>query len=361
MESGELDAEAQAFLFDAARLKRFRDRLRGGQRRTVPQETLWTAFVAVYDDLPSGPERRTWLMAVLEELALRGDIRLPVRHGTRWDRTSIVALPMAISIMAPQSSVDPRMQWRQFPWHPNLQWVFQLRSLSPDQFVFLKRVNEGLVEGWFEQQECFKYRSLQLTGDEKRLETLLKGTLFGPGCLTLEMLGCLPEALPLAVEQLSSNPRMLVFENAAPFMLARSILARTTRPRVGRLAWGAGTQILKAVRYLSTIRPQATEILYVGDLDAAGVKIAADLQRTSTMVPVRPATQFHQAMIESAARLGADDGWPVKDEQPCNVSDSVIGFLEPEIQRKVATMIMRRRRIPEEVLSHSAMIRLLWD
>ena len=29
-----------------------------------------------------------------------------------------------------------------------------------------------LVRGWFEQPECFKYRSLQLTGDEKRLEAL---------------------------------------------------------------------------------------------------------------------------------------------------------------------------------------------
>ena len=97
------------------------------------------------------------------------------------------------------------MHWRQFPWHPCLQWVFRLRSLPPDHFAFLKQLNRGLVEGWFEQPECFKYRSLQLTGDEKRLETLVKGTLFAPGCLTLEMLGCLPETLPLAAEQLSSG------------------------------------------------------------------------------------------------------------------------------------------------------------
>ena len=239
-----LDAETRAFLFDATRLKRFRDRLQRCQRRKVRQEVVWTAFAAVYDDLPSGPERRKWLMAVLEQLAGRGDIVLPVRHGSQWDRTSEIALPTAIFVAAPTPGMSPRTQWRQFPWHPRLQWVFQLRSLSPDHFAFLKRVNEGLVEGWFERPECFKYRSLQLTGDEKRLESLLGGTLFGPGCLTLEMLGCLPDALPLAVEQLSSKPGMLVFENAAPFMLARSIAAKT-HPRVGRLAWGAGTQVLR--------------------------------------------------------------------------------------------------------------------
>ena len=353
-----LDAETRAFLFDATRLKRFRDRLRSSRRRTVRQEGVWTAFAAVYDDLPSGPERRKWLIAVLEELAGRGAILLPVRHGSQWDRTSEIALPTAISIVAPQPGVDLRMQWRQFPWHPRLQWVFQLRSLPPDHFAFLQRVNEGFVEGWFEQPECFKYRSLQLTGDEKRLESLLKGTLFGPGCLTLEMLGCLPEALPLAVEQLSSRASMLVFENAAPFMLARRIAA-STQPLVGRLAWGAGTQILRAVAYFSMIQPAVTEILYVGDLDAAGMKIAADLQRTSTAVPVRPATQFHCAMLESAAQLGAKDGWPVKDEQPNSVSDSVVDFLAPELRHTVSTLIAQGRRIPEEVLSHSAMTRLL--
>jgi hypothetical protein len=333
MSSSEIDAEAKAFLFDAARLRRFLTRLQGGQQRTIRQEALWTAFIAVYDNLPSGAERRNWLMAVLEELADRGEIRLPVRHGKQWDRTSDIALPTAISMVAPESATDRQTPWRRFPWHPRLQWVFQLRSLSPDYFAFLRRVHEGLIQGWFGQQECFKYRSLQLTGDEKRLESLLRGTLFAPGRLTLEMLNCLPESLPLVVENVSSEANMLVFENAAPFMLARSIAARTANPRFGRLAWGAGTQILRAVDYFSLIRPAVSDILYVGDLDASGMKIAADLQRTSMAVPVRPATQFHRAMLESAERLGAEDGWPLRDEQPSWKVDSIISNSRPTVRK----------------------------
>lgn len=358
MTSDSLDAESRTFLFDSTRLKRFHDRLRNSPRRMIRLEALWTAFAAVFDDLPSGPERRKWLLAVLEELADRGDILLPVRHGKQWDRTSEIALPTVVSMATPQLGDDSRTQWRQFPWHPRLQWVFQLRSLSPDHFAFLKSVNKGLVEGWFEQPECFKYRSLQLTGDEKRLETLTSGSLFAQGCLTLEMLGCLPEALPLATEYLSAEPSLLVFENAAPFMLARSIAAGSARPLFGRLAWGAGTQVMKAVAYFPTIQPAVAEILYVGDLDAAGMRIAADLQRTSTAVPVRPATRFHQAMLESAACLGADDGWPAKDEQG-SISEAVVGFLAPELQQKVAGMIRQGRRVPEETLPHAAMARLL--
>ena len=40
------------------------------------------------------------------------------------------------------------------------------------------------------------------------------------------------------------------------------------------------------------IRPAVTEIVYVGDLDAAGIKIAADLQRTSRAVPGPPRLSF---------------------------------------------------------------------
>jgi hypothetical protein len=358
MSSDLLDADVRGFLLDTDRLKRFRHRLRSCPRRTIRLEAVWTAFVAVYDDLPSGPERRKWLLAVLEELAARGDVLLPVRHGKRWDRTSEIAIPTAVSLAVPRSGNDSRMRWRQFPWHPRLQWVFRLRSLSPGHFAFLKNVNKGLVEGWFEHPECFKYRSLQLTGDEKRLEVLAGSSLFGAGCLTLEMLGCLSEALPLVTEELSPASNMLVFENAAPFMLARGIARGSERPLFGRLAWGAGTQILKAVAYFAMIRPTVTEILYVGDLDAVGMKIAADVQRTSATT-VRPATQFHKAMLESAARLGAEDGWAVRDDQPTGVSDSVIGFLAPELRQKVAAMIGERRRVPEEALSHAAMTRLL--
>ena len=240
MNSDLLDADIRAFLLDTGRLKQFRHRLRNCPRRTIRLEAVWTAFVAVYDDLPSGPERRKWLRAVLQELAARGDLLLPVRHGKRWDRTSEIALPTAVSLAMRRSGDDSRMRWRQFPWHPHLQWVFQLRSLSPGHFAFLKRVNKGLVERWFEHLECFKYRSLQLTGDEKRLEALVGSSLFGTGCLTLEMLGCLPEALPLVTEELSPASNMLVFENAAPFMLARGIARGSERPLFGRLAWAPG-------------------------------------------------------------------------------------------------------------------------
>lgn len=353
------DAETRGFLCDELRVQQFCEALSRGNRRTIGQADIWAAFVAAYCDPPSGPERRQWLLTALEEAARRGAIQLPVRHGRCWDRSSAVVLPTVVRLAVAQPDGAARRRWRQFPWHSRLQWVLQLRTLSTEQTAFLQRIHEGLVEGWFAETECFKYRSLQLTGDEKRLETLLKGVLFGPERLTLEMLGCEADALPLATEFLSPHPVMLVFENAAPFMLARSIAAVTLPPRIGRLAYGAGKQILKAVNYFSMIEPAIQEIRYIGDLDAEGMRIAADLQRRSKLVVVKPAAAFHSLMLESAAALGAADGWPAKDEPSSKVSEGTLSFLAPDIRRRVLTIILASRRIPEEVLSRAAMSELL--
>ena len=354
-----LDAETQAFLCDEARLQRFQDGLRSGDRRTVRNTEIWSAFTAAYSDLPSGPERRLWLLAALKELAARGAIRLPVRHGKQWDHGSEIALPTAVSVVNVVVNDTEQVQWRQFPWHPQLQWALQLRQLAADQVSFLMKVHEGLVEGWFAQSECFKYRSLQLTGDEKRLEILRKGILFGPGRLTLGILGCEPDALPLATELLTSAPTMVIFENAAPFMLARALATNMPHPRIGRIAYGAGKQVLKAVDYIPMIRPKISEIFYVGDLDAEGVRIGADLQRLSKSVAVRPAHEFHDAMLTSAVKLGSPKGWLVKDGHPLELGEPHISFLASDIRPKVAALIEAGRRVPEEVLSRRTMSRLL--
>lgn len=359
MTDDELDEETRSFLCDEARLQQFCRALQQGQRRTVSDAALWSALSSTYHELPSGPERRRWLLTVLEAAAQRGLVRLPVRHGKRWDRSNAIALPRVVKLVSTAATCPGSKQWRQFPWHTRLQWVLQLRSLAPEQVSFLQHVHEGLVEGWFHQPECFKYRSLQLTGDEKRLNTLLKGLLFGPERLTLSMLGCESEALPLATEFLSPHPRMLVFENAAPFMLARTIAASSRPPQIGRLAYGAGKQILKAVDYFSMIVPPISEILYVGDIDAEGLRIAVSVQRRSQAVAVRPAIAFHRAMLASAAALGALTGWPAKEESPRRLGESVLQFLAADMRRDCGALIAAGHRIPEEVLSHTAMTELL--
>jgi hypothetical protein len=355
-----IDEETRAFLLDDERLGRFVDRLKTGNRTRVRLPDLWLAFAAVYDDLPDGPQRRLWLLATLEQLSELGRISLPVRHGKQWDHTSKIALPSVISLpCGPTDSVVAN--WRHFPWHPKLQWVLQRRYVNPSDIEFLTRVNQGLVEGWFEENEPFKYRSLQLTGDEKRLTTLASSALFGAGKLTLEMLGCEPEVLPLAVARVSTEPTMLLFENAAPFMVARGVLSKTSPTRIGCLGYGAGKQLVKSVGYFSLVEPPVREILYVGDLDAEGIRLAAQVSRMSTHVPVRPATHFHLAMFASASALGFSDGLPVTDEHTRHLSPFTLEYLDVQVRGRASTLVRSGRRIPEEVISRSLMRRLIED
>lgn len=354
-----VDAETRVFLFDQKRMQLFLGHMRRTQHRTVRQDQIWTAFTVSYSDLPSGPDRRRWLMAVLEELSQMGAIELPVRHGKRWDRTSEIPLPTTVTIAPDNTRNSGDEDWRNLPWHPRLQWIFNLRSLTSEQFAFLKRVHVGLVDGWFDHAECFKFRSLQLTGDEKRLVDFYRGILFGPDRLTLEMLGCEPDSLPLATEQFSSDPTLLIFENASPFMLARKILKNTAHPAIGRLAYGAGKQVLKAAGYLPMVEPPIREILYVGDLDAEGIAIASELQRLSVSIPVMPATEFHRAMLDSAIQLESPGGWAGKDERVRNFSETGMEFLAEELRESISNMLRDSHRIPEEALSFAAMSKLL--
>src|SRR5258708_1068886 len=133
----------------------------------------------------------------VSSVAAFGVIGLPAPGGQRWDRRSQPAVPTAVD----QAELNGRPrgdEWRRFPWHPTLAWVLDLSRLSSDAETFMRRVHDGLVRDSFRHPAPLKYRSLQLTGDEKRLSLLARTTLFAPGRLSLPLLGCLPARGPLA-------------------------------------------------------------------------------------------------------------------------------------------------------------------
>lgn len=359
-----LDEETRAFLLDEDRLTNFLNRIAARKGRTVPLSELWSVLDNVYRDLPAGPERRLWLKVILDELDVNGDIAIPSVRGKQWDDTSSIRLPTKITL----KPVDPRdaaQDWKSFPWHPQLQWVLERRHVCRYHVEFLRRVHQGLVDGTFETLEPLKYRSLQLTGDEKLLGRLSMSRLFGPRKLSWELLGCQPEVLPIAIERISNGPVLLLFENAAPFMVARQILRDGETPatdtRLGCIAYGAGKQMVKSIGYLSMLDPRIETVLYVGDLDAEGIQLAADIRMLSLEIPIQPATTFHEAMCCSAEDLGAELGWPMKELQARQIPDSALAAFAAPFRERCRKLIELGHRIPEEVIPHRVMRRLLAD
>src|SRR5690606_30660442 len=125
-------------------------------------------------------------------------------------------------------------EWRRFAWHPKLQWVLHLPSLSAEQEALLRRVHEGLVSGAFTTDAPLRYRSLELTGDEKKLIRMANSkTLFGPGRLTRELLGCMREPTPFAWVSVGQGTRALAIENVGPFHASLQALRRMKQPPFG--------------------------------------------------------------------------------------------------------------------------------
>ena len=154
-----------------------RNLLSGGALRVHTQE-LWRALARVFPHRTAGPTERRLLLDVLKSIASRGSIRLPSERGKRWDRSIDPAVPTSVDVVRHQAASGS--SWRMFPWHPNLHWVAQCRNLSGQQVEFLRRVHDGFVNGSFREAVPLKYRSLQLTGDEKMLEALASTSLFSP-------------------------------------------------------------------------------------------------------------------------------------------------------------------------------------
>lgn len=336
-------------------LCKFLNRMRSGKRLRIPLADLWKSYHAVYGDHATGVDARAELATVLRTLEADGSCRLPSSGGKCWDRASQVALPHWITLF--EIGEERESDWRQYPWRPELAWAAQLTSLPQDHIAFLRAVQRGLVEDWFRVRAPLKYRSLQLTGDEKRLEAYLDSQLFAEGRLSLEVLNCDGPWLPLAWERVGDNSRMIILENAGSFLVTRRVLRTLPKPPFGMVAYGGGFQILRTIPYLAQMSPIEV-IHYVGDLDAEGVSIGASFAQhvaEAKLTSVVPATDVHLAMLSAAAQLGKPTGWPARGK---NRTMDAASWLESEITNRVREMIECGNRIPEEVLNDGHFVTL---
>jgi hypothetical protein len=335
--------------------------LLAGHTVRVPAQMLWRALAQVFPHRMSGPAERRLLLEALRLIEARGSIRFPPEGGKRWDRSMDPAVPTSVDVVRVQSTL-PSISWRAFPWHPQLHWVVQCRSLSSQQVEFLRRVHEGLVNGTFRECAPLKYRSLQLTGDEKMLASLATTSLFGPSRLTLELLACLPDALPLAWEAVGEGGRMVIFENAGPFAVARRVLGELRTRPYDLIAYGGGRSVLAALGHIKTIECRVRSIHYVGDLDHAGLDIAWSARHCCQelgLPTLQPASELHMRMLGAAEAFGHPVGWPTQERFTQASRERILEVLAPEARERVGAILSAGRRIPEEVLG-PAELRVAW-
>lgn len=337
---------------DKRRIDRFERALLGSAGVRVGAQEIWRALARVFPHRTPGPAERRLLLDALRSIEARGRIRVPPERGKRWDRSMDPPVPTSVDVVRKQTSASG-FAWQTFPWHPDLQWVVQCRNLSARQVEFLRRVHEGFVNGAFREPAPLKYRSLQLTGDEKLLASLASTSLFGPGRLSLELLACLPDALPLAWEAVGDGGRMVIFENAAPFAVARRVLASMKSRPYDLIAYGGGRSVLAALGHIKTIGRRVESIHYVGDLDDDGLDIAWGARRCAKdqgLPPVMPASELHQQMMLAAESFGHPQGWPARRRFAEADRAKALDMLAPDVRSQVEVILKAGHRIPEEVL-----------
>ncbi len=337
---------------DPERLQTFAAHLSTLAGGRIQKEQLWKSFHVAFPHRPRGAELRWWFLLALRHAEGAGVIRLPVEHGRRWDRTADPPIPRSVDRM-PLASQAVERSWQQFPWHPRLAWVADLAWVTPEQDEFLHQVHQGLVGYTFQHPAPLKYRSLQLTGDEKRLGKLARTALFGPGRLDLDLLGCLQEVPPLVWESVGPPARAIVFENQSVFRVAHLILAQLADPPYGIIGFGAGAGFVQSVRYFRMIGRPVESIEYVGDLDRPGLRTAraaAQTALTDGLPPVIPAPGVHQAMLQSARRFHHPLGFPYTRQTSGKDDEFLAAWLPEDLRSDVLSLLQAGNRVPEEVL-----------
>jgi hypothetical protein len=317
-------------------------------RRRIPLELLRKEFAAACPELAEQPDRRTHLADALQAAASAGDILLP-RRSQSWDKTGGAALPGFVTLATPRlprvSAVTPG-----YAWHPLLSFAAGERNRL--RLEAAKRINEWLKsDPDLTLVVPIKERSLEIFGDEKRLDQLRTGTGRLLGHLTLADLACRICPIPLPFEPgpaTSVRRPVLIIENNDTWA-SFSAWNRATG-YFSAVAYAGGGHA-KGLGYDETFidellgRFQAGALYYFGDIDPAGLRIANGAARrraTRRGVPLQPAVSFYMWLLEHGCRTALRRG-----EQP-NTDD--LAWLPNKIRSAVEALFVAGQRIPQEAL-----------
>jgi hypothetical protein len=310
-------------------------------RRRVQLERLWQVHAHADPGAVGGSVRRERLAAALGLLAAQGALR-PAATSDR----GTPPLPRFIDLTRPARPDPPPTPT--IAWHHRLSWVIRA-DLSSAQLTVCERVNQFLQAGGADRPVVpVRERSLELFGDEKRLDALLAGALFrGDDRLTVELLRCRPTVAPLAYERVGAGPGALVAENTATFhSLVRVIREQDGRGPVGLVVFGEGRHFDASAPYLGELTAPPAPVWYFGDLDAKGLATPHLANRRLAAVgfpPVRPAVALYRLLLTCGRPA------PVDHPPAAAALAELVAWLPTELQDPAAKLLTGHRLAQEAV------------
>lgn len=318
------------------------DTVRRAGRTGADLEVLWHAAIAVDSELAVSVDRRRRLADVVDRLVTAGHVRRPPSTPGAQDRSAEPWLPRvlrAATAPAPQRAPAPELPPDLVP---ELAPAKALARPRADEIATLRAANDFLRD--FDPSRTpspLRERSLEVFGDEKRLDALGSQRLFAEGVLSLELLHCYPVHPPFIYERISSAPAALVVENHHTYDSARRALAEDDRG-FGVVGYGAGRAFCAAVASVVDLDPRVEILFYFGDLDVAGLQIPVAASKASA-VPVVPARGLYEALLQADRRR---PGSPVATQ----IVDELVGWLPEALRPGAKQVLLSGAWLPQEAV-----------
>lgn len=318
-------------------------------RQKIEIEDLYRAAVTFDRSLATAPSARDEIRSAIDELVAAGQVTLPsgARHfdtrdtppAPKWVRRT----PRERVAREPKT---PRV------WPPALESAGRLASRE-DEILLLESVAAFLRDGGSNRPSVpLRERSLELFGDEKRIDRLLSTRLFTSGALTLDLLRCHSVPIPFVSQWVpgAHDPKgtaLLIAENhhtyASLLEITRSHAATGGPAR--HVGYGTGGQFPSAVLSVPLLSPKPERIVYFGDVDLKGLQIptAASSAATQAGLPVVvPAFPLYELLFE----LGR-----VRETAPiyAGTAAAAAAWLGP-LSDRACDLLARGRRLPQEAV-----------
>lgn len=205
---------------------------------------------------------------------------------------------------------EPRFDPTGVEWQPELSFLRAARvGVAGDDLL---KLNAFLAESRSNRVSVpIKERSLEIFGDEKRLDALRNTVLFNEGRLTLDHLRCFTVAEPLGWQR---GPRtdgpVMVIENACTW----DSYCRWNAEHgfFSAVIYGCGNRFLDSVARLKDVFAEIggdRRVLYFGDLDPQGLRIPQIALRRAQSLGL-PAIEADSWSYARLLELGPEDAAP---------------------------------------------------
>lgn len=336
---------------------RFLSALRAGGQRRIRLDRLRSAFARACPELAEQADRRDHLAGLIQTGATRGELGLP-RGIKPWDRSGAAALPTFITLNLPRPCRPAPTSG--YAWHPLL--AFAARESNVRRLQTLRDINEWLkTDPDLTYTVPIKERSLEIFNDEKRLDRLREGnTHFFAGQLSLSSLACRICPIPLPYELGPQETRgcpILIVENNdtwESFCVWNRLAQKFAAVAYG--GGGHGKGIIYDELFVDSLleRCDSHELLYFGDLDPRGLRIAAGTAQrriARKAIPLQPAATFYAWLLVRGVRA------PAKTRTRMVAGD--IAWLPDTLRAPVSELFTARQRISQEWLGTRALRH--WD